>query len=316
LFETKSGVTTAMRISTAVRHVREGSKNVIRNGWMTFASTSSIAISLFILGLFLLLAMNVNNLANQIESQIEIRVYLEVNTPKEQISSLQNQIGLLDEVSKVDFVSKEEGLEFLRGKLGADGAELLEGFDGENNPLYDSFTVEVDDPQQVKAAAEKISALNEGNDSKPIYKVSYGQGTVETLFKVTNAIRNIGLILVAGLAFTAMFLIANTIKLTILARRREIGIMKLVGATNSFIRWPFFIEGALLGIIGSVIPVALLLYGYSRLIEISKFELGLMLIQLMPLDAIGYQIGALLIAIGVVIGVWGSTISVRKFLKV
>jgi cell division transport system permease protein len=305
-----------MRISTAVRHVREGSKNVIRNGWMTFASTSSIAISLFILGVFLLLAMNVNNLANQIESQIEIRVYLEVNTPKEQISSLQNQIGLLDEVSKVDFVSKEEGLEFLREKLGADGAELLEGFDGENNPLYDSFTVEVDDPQQVKAAAEKISALNEGNDPKPIYKVSYGQGTVETLFKVTNAIRNIGLILVAGLAFTAMFLIANTIKLTILARRREIGIMKLVGATNSFIRWPFFIEGALLGIIGSVIPVALLLYGYSRLIEISKFELGLMLIQLMPLDAIGYQIGALLITIGVVIGVWGSTISVRKFLKV
>lgn len=305
-----------MKISTAARHIREGAKNVIRNGWMTFASTSAIAISLFILGVFLLLAMNVNNLADQIESQIEIRVYLELDTSKEAITSLQNEIGSMPEVSKVIFVSKEEGLEFLRAKLGEDGNTLLEGYEGDNNPLFDSFTVEVNEPRQVEAAADKISAINEAKTPNPIFKVSYGKGTVETLFKATRAVRDIGLVLVAGLAFTAMFLIANTIKLTILNRRREIGIMKLVGATNSFIRWPFFIEGALLGIVGSTIPVAILLYGYSRLIYSTKIELGLMLIQLLPMDEIGYQIAGLLLTIGIVIGIWGSTISVRKFLKV
>ncbi len=296
--------------------MREGAKNVVRNGWMSFASVSSISISLFILGVFLLLALNVNDLAKQIESQVEIRVFLEVGTPQEQISALQNEIGNMAEVSKITFVSKEEGLKFLREKLGEDGKELLEGFDGENNPLNDSFTVEVYEPRQVSSVAAQIEKLNEGKSPAPIYKVSYGKGTVETMFKVTEIVRNIGLILVAGLAFTAMFLIANTIKLTILARRREIAIMKLVGATNSFIRWPFFIEGALLGIIGSLIPVAVLLYGYSQLISTTQIELGLMMVRLLPVRSIAFTLFALLASIGIVIGIWGTTISVRKYLRV
>jgi cell division transport system permease protein len=309
-------VITAMKISTILRHLREGSKNVIRNGWMTFASTSAIAISLFILGIFLLLALNVNSLADQLESEVEIRVYLELNTQDEQINSIQNQIGSIEEVSKVTFVPKEEGLEIMKEKFGEDGAELLEGYEGDDNPLPDSFTVKVNDPHNVSFVADKIDQLD-SNESTPFFdKVIYGKGYVENLFKVTRAVRNVGLVLVAGLAFTAMFLISNTIKLTILARRREIGIMKLVGATNNFIRWPFFIEGALLGIIGSVIPVIILLYGYSSLINAFKFDLGLLLIQLLPLDVILYKVFGLLLGIGIVIGVWGSTISVRKFLKV
>ncbi|TBL73033.1 permease-like cell division protein FtsX [Paenibacillus thalictri] len=305
-----------MRISTAVRHVREGTKNVVRNGWMSFASISSISISLFILGVFLLLTLNVNYLADQIEKQVEIRVYLEVNTPKDQMVALQKSITGINQVNKVTFVSKDEGLKFLREKLGESGKALLEGFDGDNNPLNDSFTVEVAEPREVANVAQQISALNNGKSPKPIYKVSYGQGTVETMFKVTGVVRNIGLVLVAGLALTAMFLIANTIKLTILNRRREIAIMKLVGATNQFIRWPFFIEGMLLGIIGSLIPAGVLLYGYWELMNVSQLELNLLLIKLKPFEEVCYSLGGLLFGIGIMIGVWGSVLSVRKFLRV
>jgi cell division transport system permease protein len=127
-----------MRISTFIRHIREGFKNVVRNGWMSFASISTISISLFILGVFLILALNVNQIADQIESQVEIRVYLEVNTPEDEVKRVQNEIGMIPEVSKVTFVSKEDGLEFLREKLGEEGKDLLEGFENENNPLPDS----------------------------------------------------------------------------------------------------------------------------------------------------------------------------------
>ncbi|WP_281882969.1 permease-like cell division protein FtsX [Paenibacillus sp. YYML68] len=305
-----------MKISTAGRHLREGLLNVGRNGWMSFASISSISISLFILGVFLLLSLNVNYLAQQIEQQVEIRVYLEVNTPQEQIAQLQNEIAAIPQVNKVTFVSKAEGLEYLRERLGQSGEQLLEGFDGENNPLNDSFTVEVSEPREVGIAADAISKLNEGKATKPIYRVSYGQGTVETMFKITSVVRNAGLVLVAALALTAMFLISNTIKITIVARRREISIMKLVGATNSFIRWPFFIEGALLGIIGSVIPVVILQYGYWQLMQSLQLDLNLMLIKLLPFESIVAETAGLLIGIGVAIGIWGSVLSVRKFLRV
>ncbi|WP_019534869.1 permease-like cell division protein FtsX [Paenibacillus ginsengihumi] len=305
-----------MRISTGIRHLREGSKSVIRNGWMSFASISSIMISLFILGVFLLLSLNVNYLAQQIENQVEIRVYLELGTTEEMIAQLNGEIAAIPNVKKVQFVSKEEGLVYLREKLGESGHDLLEGFDGDNNPLNDSFTIEVTEPREVAAVAQKIGQLNDGKDPKPIYRVSYGQGTVESMFKATAIVRNVALVLVAGLALTAMFLIANTIKLTIIARRREISIMKLVGATNSFIRWPFFIEGALLGIFGSIVPVAVLLYGYWQLMRSIQIDLNLMLIQLLPFEAIGLKVGGLLIGIGVIIGIWGSVLSVRKFLRV
>jgi cell division transport system permease protein len=305
-----------MKISTVTRHIREGTKSVVRNGWMTFASVSSISISLFILGIFLLLTLNVNYIATQIEKQVEIRVYLEVNTPQGQIDSLEREMKDIPEVKTVKFVSKEEGLVYLRDKLGESGKALLEGFEGDNNPLNDAFTIEVDDPHNVAAAADKISAFNAGKDPKPIYKVSYGKGTVETMFKVTQVVRYVGLGIVVLLSITAIFLIANTIKLTILARRKEISIMKLVGATNSFIRWPFFIEGALLGFIGSFIPIAILLVGYWNLMNANQLDLSLLLIKLLPFNEVAYTLGGLLLGIGMVIGIWGSMISVRKFLRV
>lgn len=283
---------------------------------MTFASISSIAISLFILGIFVLITLNVNDIASQIEDQVEINVYLEVNTPQNQITELQTQIQGIQGVKTIKFVSKEEGLVYLRQKLGESGKALLDGFEGENNPLNDAFTVEVDDPRNVAVVADQISALNTGKDPKPIYKVNYGKGTVEALFKVTQIVRWVGFGIVILLSFTAVFLIANTIKITILARRKEISIMKMVGATNSFIRWPFFIEGALLGFVGSLIPALIILGGYWKLLNLSSLNLNLLMIELTPFEQIAPTMIALLLGIGIVIGVWGSLISVRKFLRV
>lgn len=305
-----------MRISTMRRHFREGFRSIWRNGWMSFASISAIAISLFILGAFLAVAMNINKLTQDIENEVEIRVYLDVSVDRNQVPELQNEIGGIDGVKKIEFVSKEEGLEFLKQRLGEEGRALLEGQEGDNNPLPDSFTVEVYEPRTIDVVADHILAINAGKDPPPIWEVKYGADTVRTLFKVTDIVRNVGLVLVAGLALMSMFLIANTIKITIVARRREIAIMKLVGATNGFIRWPFFIEGALLGIIGSAIPTAILIVAYGQLISATELELGLLQIALVPLGEVAKILAVLLMGLGFLIGVWGSTLSVRKFLKV
>lgn len=305
-----------MKFSTLLRHLREGFKSIIRNGWMSFASMSSIFISLFILGIFVLLALNVNHMADQIESKVQIRVYMQTDVDEAKAQELQNKIGNITEVSMVTYVSKEEGLQLLAESMGEDNGDWMSGYSGENNPLPISLTIEVFDPQSVETVAEQIDAINKADGSNPINRVKYGQGTVEKLFKITNAVRNIGFIIVIGLAVTAMLLISTTIKMTIIARRREIGIMKLVGATNAFIRWPFFIEGALIGIVSSVLTTAAVLIGYAQIINLTQVDLSFMLISLVPVSEAGWMTAGLIITIGTLIGIWGSTISVRKYLKV
>ncbi|CAI6084459.1 permease-like cell division protein FtsX [Cohnella sp. JJ-181] len=304
-----------MKLSTLVRHVREGVKNVFRNGWMSFASIGSIVVSLFVLGVFMLLALNVNQWADQFDSQVQVNVYLESDIGQSKIDELKTRIGNIAEVKQVTFVSKEEGLERLRQELDEDVKGALDGYK-DANPLPDAFEVELFDAQQVSYVAKQILAFNETDAAKPILSVKYGQGYVEKLFRITNAVRNIGLVVVAGLAVMAMFLISTTIKMTILARRREIGIMKLVGATNNFIRWPFFIEGVIIGLAGSAITTGLLLYGYSKLIESTHYNVGLMMIQVVDMNQVGWLVGGTLIVLGTLIGVWGSVVSVRKHLKV
>ncbi|EJW18380.1 permease-like cell division protein FtsX [Paenibacillus alvei] len=303
-----------MIFNSLTRHVREGSKSILRNGWMSFASVSSIVISLFILGVFMLLSLNVNEMTKQIDNKVQIRVFLKLDVTKEQKELLATDIGNMSEVSKVISVSKEEGMKMLQENLGEDGKELLNGYTKETNPLPDSFTVEVYDPATISMVAKKINAINDTNSAKPLWKVNYGKGTVDTLLKVTATVRNFGLIIVAGLAVTAMFLISNTIKVTIMARQRELSIMKLVGATNSFIRGPFFVEGALIGLLGSLLTVGILFYGYQQLV--TNFELGLQMVKLVPLQDAWLLVGSSLVALGILIGMWGSTISIRKFLKV
>lgn len=304
-----------MSFNTFLRHLREGCKNVFRNGWMSVASITSIVVSLFVLGVFILLVFNVNQLADEADSQVQIKVYLNLDVDQAMRNKISTEIGLMPEISKITFISKEQGLKEFSESLGEDGKALLEGFNKDHNPLPDTLSVEVTEATTVAHVAGKISALNTTIPEAPIMKVKYGEGAVEKLFKITRAVRNIGFIFVAGLAIMSMFLISNTIRVTILARRREIGIMKLVGATNYFIRWPFVIEGALIGGIGSLTTVGLLFMGYQQLINAFSGDVTLGLI-LLPLSDVWLFLSFLLIAIGLLIGIWGSTVSIRKFLKV
>lgn len=303
-----------MTLNTLTRHVREGSKSIFRNGWMSVASISSIVISLFVLGVFILLSFNINSLTKEMDSKVQIQVYLQLNTTAEQIELLKTDIGNMSEVSKLEFVSKAEGMKIMEESLGEDGADFLAGYTEETNPLPDSFIVEVKDPETIPMVAKKIQAINETNSAQPILRVKYGEGTVEKMFQITQTIRNFGFILVIGLAVTSMFLISNTIKVTIMARKREIGIMKMVGATNAFIRWPFFIEGVMLGVLGAAITMAILYVGYERLI-IAAAD-GMAFLQLVPTSKVWMPLGGSLIILGIFIGVWGSIISTRKYLKV
>ena len=300
---------TAMKIRTLGRHVREGVKNLGRNGWMSFASISAVTITLLILGVFLVLAMNVNFFAQSVEEQVEIRVFLDVLATEEDAQQVEENIKAIPEVSEVTFIPKDEGLKQFKESLG-EKAYLFEGLE-EDNPLPDAFVVKTTDPKQTSAVAAQIKNFQFVNS------LNYGEGTVEKLFAWTGAVRNVGIIFIVGLGFTAMFLIANTIKLTIVARRREIEIMKLVGATNWFIRWPFFVEGLLMGIAGALIPTILLTVGYYYLLDAihSSFEAS-QLFNLLPLFPLMYQVALALLAIGAFIGIWGSLVSVRRFLRV
>lgn len=297
-----------MKLRTVGRHLREGSKNLVRNGWMTFASISAVAIMLLIVGVFLLLIMNVNSIAADIENDVEIKVFIDLTATAEDQEELRLELEKLTNVESITFVGKEEGLDQLIDSM-EDGGIVFESIRGEENPLNDSFIVRAVDPQLTESIANQIEELPH------IERIDFGKDMIERLFAVTNLIRTVGLVLVVGMMFTAMFLIANTIKLTIVARKREIQIMKLVGATNGFIRWPFFIEGILLGTIGAIIPTVIIGVGYSYINDrfVGQIE---RLFVLLPVFPYMWQIAALLIAIGAFIGIWGSMMSVRKFLRV
>lgn len=297
-----------MTFRTLGRHFKEGIRNIGRNGWMTFASVSAVTITLLILGVFLLLALNINHMIEIIENQVEITVELSPDITEGLIEKIEDEIRNLDGVKSVQYISKEEGLKQLKERLGED-AYLLEGLE-EENPLNDIFIVQVLQPQTIGTVAEKIEVIDS------ITTVEYGKATVEKLFAITTWIRNIGLAFIIGLAFTAMFLIANTIKITIYARRNEIEIMKLVGATNWFIKWPFFVEGLLLGIIGSITPIVVLLFSYKTILSKLNSNLSFSFLEFLPLYPLAYQISILLIGIGAFIGIWGSLVSVRRFLKI
>jgi cell division transport system permease protein len=301
-------VITDMKARTFRRHVRESFKSLGRNGWMTFASVSAVTITLLLVGVFFVIMMNLNQVAKGIEEDVEIRVHIDVAATKEQQDVLKKQIEVLPQVESIEFSPKDAELDSLVESFGEEG-EAFKLFE-QDNPLSDVFVVKTKEPAHTINTAKKIEKMQYAA------KVKYGQGTVEKIFQVTDTSRNVGIVLIIGLLFTAMFLISNTIKITIFARRKEIEIMRLVGATNWFIRWPFFLEGLWLGIIGSILPVTIVGITYYYMYEFLSPKLKGNFIQMLDFNPFFYQVAGLLILMGAVIGVWGSLMSVRKFLKV
>ena len=295
-----------MKISTAEYFITESVNSVRRNGLMSLASLMTVALSLLILGVFIVLVMNLNNMASALESQVQVSVYLKEGLKDLEVREIGTRITKLPGVTRVTFVGKEDAMQRFKQRLGEQQGLLAEL--GEVNPLPNAFEVKVDRPDRVKQVALAVSQL------KGIEAARYGQEVVEQLFGLTRMVRIFGMILIVFLGLAALFIIVNTIRLTVFARRREIGIMKYVGATDWFIRWPFIIEGVMLGSLGACISVVLLTQFYSMVT--GQVHESLAFLPLLPKFPFLYWVNIFLLLAGVVIGALGSLISVKKFLKV
>ncbi|MCF2601846.1 MAG: permease-like cell division protein FtsX [Veillonellaceae bacterium] len=295
-----------MKVRTIEYYIREVFISLRRNNWMSVASIGTVAVSLFIFGMFLMMVMNMNKLAENMESQVQINVYLLDKVDREQARDIEKDLKEIEGVESVGFVTKDEAMERFKDRLG-DQKTLLDALD-ETNPLPDSFEVTVTNPDLVKTAAEKMEKLDGVECAK------YGQDVMEHLFEITRLLRIFGFTLMLVLAFATLFIISNTIRLTVFARRKEIAIMKYVGATDWFIRWPFVMEGMVLGLFGSIIAAMVLRTAYTAMAE--KVYDTLAFFPLIPEQPFLTYITIVVVISGMVVGAIGSAVSIKKFLKV
>ena len=295
-----------MKIRTIIRHIKEGFKSIKRNGWMSFAAISAVSITLLLVGGLIATVMNINELATSIENDVSVRVYIDIAAEEADQDKLLEELESLDNVEEVTFSSREEQLDNLISSYG----ETFELFEGDQNPIHNVFVVDTASPEFTSEVAADIEPLDF------VSEVNYGGAQADRLFQMTSTIRNVGGIIIIALIFTAVFLISNTIRITIFSRSTEIEIMKLVGATNWFIRWPFLIEGALIGFVGAMIPSVALWFIYNSVYAtVSGFFQGTSFLILNPSPYM-IQLIFLLAGLGIGIGALGSSLSIRRFLKV
>ena len=296
-----------MRLSTIGYYFRETFSSLVRNSWLSLASMGTVTISLLILGSSLLLILNANQLAGSVESTVEISVFLKDNISDNRVNEMEKEIKSLHGVADAQFISKEQALEEMKKNL-KDKADILDGLDKKNNPLPDGFRVKTQTVSQVADVSILLGKI------PGIDQVRYGQGVVEKLLAVTKWVRLSGLITMGLLSGASVFLIATTIRLSVYARRKEIGIMKVLGATNWFVRFPFIMEGIILGLLGASLALTALHFVYYALVK--QMQITLPFIQLVTdKEQILPYMGSLL-GLGLAIGAVGSMISMRKFLKV
>lgn len=295
-----------MKLKTGECFIQEVFHSLRRNNWMTFASIGTVAVSLFVLGVFLILVLNMNRLAGMLESQVQISVYLEDHLTDREKRQIGYDIESLQGIDSVTYVDRETAKERLKDRLG-DQKYLLDAL-SDDNPLPDAFEVTVTTPSVVESAAGAIDSMQGVEEAK------YGQDVVEHLFDITRLMRIFGFVLMGLLGGATLFIISNTIRLTVFARRKEIAIMKYVGATDWFIRWPFLLEGIVLGCIGGLIAAVALRSFYAAMA--AKIYSTLAFFPLMPqYPFMNYVTAAILLA-GIVIGAIGSVISLKRFLRV
>ncbi len=293
--------------------IYNGFQNILRNRVMSLASVTAIMVALIVLGLMLVIVVNLDVMMKEMESKMEITLFLKDGVADSERFDLQNEISSWQGVYDVEFVSKHQALEEWKRQLG-DRGSLLDGYTGENNPLPDSFLVKIEKPEYVNSIVEKAKAIPD------IEEVNYSSKVAEFIEWLARTIRLVGMGLVAVLASVAVIIISNTVRLTVYSRRREIGIMKYIGATDWFIRWPFIIEGLILGVMGGIIATGVVVLGYKFLLDRSSYinarwgYLGIF--KLLPLNEIAlYILGATLL-LGACVGVLASCLSIRKYLRV
>lgn len=285
--------------------LKQAFNSISRNRLLSLATVTTVTVCVLILGVALLLFLNTSNLMSHLESDVEINAFLSPDLTQTQISDLRYQIQSFPGIESVDFISKDQALQNLQKSFGGQNYNL--GTTMGRNPLPNSYKVKAKDPHNVPALAAQIDQLY-GVD-----KVNYGEGLVEKLFKVTKWVRYFSIGIIALLALGAIFLIATTIRLAIYARRKEVYLMKLIGATDWFVRWPFFLEGVLLGSCGASIAIILLALGYSSLLHNVKTVL---FIALLSNSGILLTVYGGLLATGAILGTVGTAISLNRYLDV
>ena len=247
-----------MKISNGVYFAREAAKSFSRNRLLSFATVSTVTICILILGMAVLLTMNAGLFMNRLESDVQMIAFLDKSLNQRQNNAPRDKIKENEGIKSVEFISLDKSQEQLQETYGREyDLKTTLG----SNPLPHTFKIEAHNPQEVAQIAQQVDKI------AGVYKVNYGQGVVERLFQVTRWVRIISIAFIVVLAAGAVFLIATTTRLSVFARRKEIYLMKLIGATDWFIRWLFFIEGIFLGVAGSLLAVLLLGLGYQALLQ-------------------------------------------------
>lgn len=297
-----------MNMKNLPKHFKTALINIWRNGAMTFSSIFAVTITLLLIGVIGVLALNVQDISSNIESGVRIYVKLDRNIDENSEKAIGDQILAIQGVKSAVYSSKDQELSKLIEKQGDDGKELFESY-RDDNPLGAAYEVEVKDSKQIASIAKEIEGIVHVNT------VNYGGESTQSMVKTLDTIQKGGSIFIAGLVIVALFMISNTIKITITARSTEISIMRMVGASNWYIRIPFMLEGMLIGLFGAIIPVIVLIYGYNAIYTYTGGALvSTMLMLKEPMPFIR-DFSLILAGLGAGVGLIGSFVSIRRFLK-
>lgn len=289
------------------RSIRDAFKSVVRNFSLSFASIMCTTITLILVAVAIVAAANVQNATKLIEDELTIVTYLKKDVTEEQIENIKTELKSYRYIDEVEFKSKDEWKHEM-SNYDDSFKTVLDYLD--ENPLKDSFVLKVNDVKKLSETSEYVKAIT-GVDT-----VKYGEGMVEQVISVFDVVQKIVVVVVIALILVTGFLISNTIKLTIFSRRSEIEIMRLVGASNITIKLPFLFEGLIIGLIGSVIPVCITIYGYVILYSRLHGKLFSNMIMLIKPYPFVFYVSLIVVAIGALVGMYGSIKAVRKYLKV
>lgn len=291
------------------RNVRDSFKSVFRNFSLSLASISCITITLIVVAISIILTYNVNHFVELVEKDVTIVAFMDVDVTAEERFAVEEDIKKLDNIESYVYKSKTDIAKEMM-ESSADLKNIMASYTEENSPIQPTFQIKVVDINKIHSVAENVKNI------KNVSIVKYGEDTVEQLVSVFDTVKKVSIGIVFALIVVTAFLISNTIKLTIFSRKREIEIMRLVGASNLNIKIPFIFEGLFLGVMGSIIPIAVTVYGYVSLFKNFDGRVISPFIKLISPYPFIYSVSGILLLIGILVGMFGSSRAVRKHLKI
>ena len=305
-----------MRYNILTYHIGEGIRNLFKNKKSTVASLCIMMATMLMFGIFFIIGENINHIMKTIEEEQGMQVFIIEEADSKEVQEVRDMISSIDGVASATIYTKQDALDEMKVKL-KDNQEVLAGYDGDNNIFPDSVIVKLTDLEKSAEVQENIYQI-QINGKNYIDEIRSSDKTINALINIANGIKIVTGVLLVLLIAISVFIISNTIKLTVHARRKEISIMKYVGATNSFIRWPFIVEGIIIGIISALLTILIIYGGYTFIISkiLGVFNSIQVNVSLLTFKDMYQMILIVYMALGIGIGVLGSSISMRKYLEV